>query len=102
MHPSSKDSEKKMEWDGCSGSAVHSGAFCLFTFRWIHYYDSNKSTGLETGKSLILLLYRHLVLWREVIMVEAYCFGEARHQGGGMMAMRFTVTVFIIRLFWSR
>ena len=29
---------------------LHRGAFCQFTFRWIHYYDSNKSTGLETGK----------------------------------------------------
>ena len=32
---------------------VHRGAFCQFSFRWIHYYGSNKSTGLETGKSHI-------------------------------------------------
>ena len=30
---------------------MHRGAFCQFTFQWIHYYDSNKSNGLETGKS---------------------------------------------------
>ena len=32
-------------------ASLHKGAFCQFTFQWIHYYDSNKSTGLETGKS---------------------------------------------------
>ena len=31
--------------------AVHRGAFCQFSFRWIHYYDSNKSTRKETGKT---------------------------------------------------
>ena len=30
---------------------VHRGAFCQYTFRWIYYYGSNKSTGKETGKS---------------------------------------------------
>ena len=30
---------------------MHRGAFCQFSFQWIHYYGSNKSTGLETGKS---------------------------------------------------
>ena len=39
-------------------SAVHRGAFCQFTFWWIHYYDSNKSTGLETGK-----LHRYALLY---------------------------------------
>ena len=42
------------------------------------------------------------VQWREVIVVEACRFGEARHQYGGVTVMRFTVTVFITRLFWSR
>ena len=27
------------------------GAFCQFSFPWIHYYGSNKSTRLEIGKS---------------------------------------------------
>jgi len=31
-------------------ATVQSGAFCQFTFQWIHSYESNKSTGLETGK----------------------------------------------------
>ena len=30
--------------------ALHRGAFCQFTFRWICYCGSNKSTGKETGK----------------------------------------------------
>ena len=32
-------------------AGVHRGAFCQFLFRWIYYYDSNKSTGKETGKT---------------------------------------------------
>ena len=36
----------------CSGTPpVHRGAFWQFPFRWIYYYDSNKSTGKETGKT---------------------------------------------------
>ena len=31
--------------------ATHRGAFCQFPFRWIYYYDGNKSTGKETGKT---------------------------------------------------
>ena len=86
---------------------MHRGAFWQFTFMWIHYYDSNKSIGLETGKSRLCAVYCCCIdIWccgaREVIVVEGCCFGEARHQGGGMMVMRFTATVFIIRLFWSR
>ena len=30
---------------------MHRGAFHQFSFRWILYYGSNKSTGLETDKS---------------------------------------------------
>ena len=26
---------------------------CVLPFRWIYYYDSNKSTGKETGKTLL-------------------------------------------------
>ena len=36
--------------------ALHRGALCQFSFRWIHYYSSNKSTGLETGKSHLCAL----------------------------------------------
>ena len=31
--------------------AVHRGAFCQYTFRWIHYCHSSKSTGKETSKT---------------------------------------------------
>ena len=31
--------------------AVHRGAFCQSSFRWIYYYGINKSTGKETGKA---------------------------------------------------
>ena len=30
---------------------MHRGAFYQFSFRWIYYYGSNKSTGKETGKT---------------------------------------------------
>ena len=30
---------------------LSSGAFCQFSFRWIYYYHSSKSTGKETGKT---------------------------------------------------
>ena len=30
---------------------LHRGAFCQFLFRWIYYYDSNKSAGKETRKT---------------------------------------------------
>ena len=30
--------------------AAYRGAFFQFLFRWIYYYDSNKSTGKKTGK----------------------------------------------------
>ena len=35
----------------CHRDHLQRGLFCQFTFRWIHYYDSNRSIGLETGKS---------------------------------------------------
>ena len=35
---------------------LHRCAFCQFLFRWIHYNGSNKSTGLETGKSHLCVL----------------------------------------------
>ena len=38
-------------------TSLHRGAFCQFTFRWIRYYDSNKSTALETGKSHLCALH---------------------------------------------
>jgi hypothetical protein len=31
--------------------AVHRGAFFQFTFRWIYYCYSSKSTGKETGRT---------------------------------------------------
>ena len=32
-------------------ATLHRGAFFQFSFWWIHYYGSNKSTRLEIGKS---------------------------------------------------
>ena len=38
-------------------SPLHRSAFCHFTFRWIYYYGSNKSTGKETGKTHLCALH---------------------------------------------
>ena len=35
---------------------LHRGAICQFTFPWIYYYGSNKSTGKETGKTHKMLV----------------------------------------------
>ena len=32
--------------------------FASFLFRWIHYYGSNKSTGLEIGKSHLCAVHQ--------------------------------------------
>ena len=37
--------------------ALHRGAFCQCSFRWIYYYGSNKSTRKETGKSHLCALW---------------------------------------------
>ena len=34
-----------------ASSRPHKGVFCQFLFWWIYYYDSNESTGKETGKT---------------------------------------------------
>ena len=38
----------------CGGNLLfttpHRDAFCQFSFQWIYYYGSNKSTRKETGK----------------------------------------------------
>ena len=39
---------------------VHRGAFCQFSFRLIYYYDNNKSTGKETGKTHLCALFYDL------------------------------------------
>ena len=36
---------------------LHRGAFCMFSFQWIYYHGSNKSTGKETGKTHLYALY---------------------------------------------
>ena len=41
---------------------LHRGAFCQSSFRWIYYYDSNKSTGKETGKTHLCALSHSLRL----------------------------------------
>ena len=46
---------------------LHRGAFCQFTFQWIYYYGSNKSTGKETGKTHLCALAgtsQSLVMWK--------------------------------------
>ena len=35
---------------------LHRGAFCHFPFRWIYYYESNKSTGEKTGQTHLCAL----------------------------------------------
>ena len=35
---------------------LHRGAFWHFSFRWIYYYGSNKSSGKETGKTHLCAL----------------------------------------------
>ena len=37
---------------------LHRDAFCQSTFRWIHYQDSNKSTGLKAGKLHVCAMVR--------------------------------------------
>ena len=44
----------------CKSSIVdplHRDAFCQFTFRWIYYCYSSKSTGQKTGKTHLCELY---------------------------------------------
>ena len=45
---------------------VHRDAFCHFTFRWIHYYESIKSTGLETSKSHLCVVISTLAYRSEI------------------------------------
>ena len=40
---------------------MHYCAFCQFSFRWIHYYGSNKSTRSETGKQAPLCSARNCI-----------------------------------------
>merc|ERR1712051_1030782 len=40
----------------CNPHTLHRGAICQFTFPWIYYYGSNKSTGKETGKTHKMLV----------------------------------------------
>ena len=44
-------------------TTMHRGAFCQFTFQWIDYYGSNKSTGKETSKLHLCVQCRMLVLF---------------------------------------
>ena len=44
-------------WEFRNIKALHRGAFCQFSFRWIYYYGSNKSTGKETGKTHLYALF---------------------------------------------
>ena len=58
---------------------MHIGTFCQFPLRLISYYDSNKSTGKETGKMYLcallwvlflkiksrLLFHNNKILWND-------------------------------------
>ena len=43
---------------------MHRGAFVQFSFRWIYYYGSNKSTRKETGKTHLCALAFH---WTHIL-----------------------------------
>ena len=47
----------------CPYQSAHRRAFCQFPFRWIYYYDSNKSTGKETGKTHLYEVYEFIYLY---------------------------------------
>ena len=39
-------------------ATVHRGAFCQFTFRWVYYCHSSKSTRKEIGKTYLCAVQR--------------------------------------------
>ena len=45
------------QYDYYSFHTLHRGAFCQSSFWWIYYYDSNKSTRKEIGKSHLCALF---------------------------------------------
>ena len=47
---------------------LHRGAFCQFPFRWIYCYGNNKSTGKETGKTLLCAL--HCSLYFQLVLTR--------------------------------
>ena len=58
--------------------SLHRGAFCQFTFRWIYYSHSSKSSGKETGKTrlfaLVFKLYQKMNYAKIVSMISSYIF----------------------------
>ena len=52
-------------------SAVHIGAFCQFPFQRIYYHHSGKSTGKETGKTLLCAVVK-MGNMRSVLLVSTY------------------------------
>jgi len=44
---------------------MYRGAFFQFSFRWIYYHDSNKSTGKETGKTHLCAVW-----WFEISQAQ--------------------------------
>ena len=58
--------------------SLHRGAFCQFTFRWIYYSHSSKSSGKGTGKTrlfaLVFKLYQKMNYAKIVSMISSYIF----------------------------
>ena len=53
----------------CDIESMHRGAFCQFSFRWIYYYGSNKSTGKETGKTHLYAMVEFVIF----CVLRGYC-----------------------------
>ena len=70
--------------------------FCLFPFRWIYSYGSNKSTGKETGKTYLCALgYRQcprLMLCQDKIQtsLDWLGFSKLRSLGNPNISWRFS------------
>ena len=76
VHKFSKDVFRygRITWF-CLLLTVHRGAFCQFPFQWIYYYDSNKSTGKETGKSTSVQWLKQLKVrksWKQIMVTPIY------------------------------
>ena len=51
---------------------MHRGAFCQFTFRWIYYCHSSKSTGNETGKMHLSAVVRQSSASCQTVVRQSY------------------------------
>ena len=55
---------------------VNRGAFCQFPFRWIYFYDSNKSTRKEIGKTHLCAVgqnnFENKIPWIKMANLKKY------------------------------